>query len=95
MIDVLTKIWNKIWKTGEWPALWGQSLIITLPKKGNLQLYQNYRTISLISYPLASKVMLKVMLNRLKAQAKEIKKNRLNQSRVKHHRTDLQTQNPV
>ena len=47
-----------------------QSLIITLPKKGNLQLCQNYRTISLISH--SSKVMLKVILNRLKPQAEEI-----------------------
>ena len=47
-----------------------QSLIITFPKKGNLQLCQNYRTISLISH--SSKVMLKVILNRLKLQAEEI-----------------------
>ena len=40
------------------------------PKKGNLQLCQNYRTISLISH--SSKVMLKVILNRLKPQAEEI-----------------------
>ena len=64
MIDVLTEICNKIWRTGEWPTPWTQSLIITLPKKGNLQLCQNYRTIS--------KVMLKVILNRLKPQAEEI-----------------------
>ena len=49
---------------------WTQSLVITLPKKGNLQLCQNYLTISLISYP--SKVMLKVTLNRLQPQAEEI-----------------------
>ena len=49
---------------------WTQSLIITLPKKGNLQLCQNYRTISLISH--SSKVMLKVTLNWLKRQAEEI-----------------------
>ena len=42
----------------------------TLPKKGNLQLCQNYRTISLISHP--SKVMLKIILNRLKPQAEKI-----------------------
>ena len=47
-----------------------QSLSITLPKKGNLQLCQNYRTISLISH--SSKVMLKVILNRLKPQAEDI-----------------------
>ena len=44
------KAGNKIWRTGEWPASWTQSLIITLPKKGNLQLCQNYRTISLLSH---------------------------------------------
>ena len=59
-----------IWRTGEWPTPWTQSLIITLPKKGNLQFCQNYRTISLISH--SSKVMLKVILNRLKPKAEEI-----------------------
>ena len=70
MIDILTAICNKIWKTGEWPTTWTQSIVITLPKKGNLQLCQNYRTISLISHP--SKVMLKIILNRLQPQAEEI-----------------------
>ena len=70
MIDILTTICNKIWKTVEWPITWTQSLVITLPKKDNLQLYQNYRTISLISHP--SKVMLKIILNRLQPQAEEI-----------------------
>ena len=37
MIDILTAIY-KIWKTGEWPTTWTQSLVTTLPKKGNLQL---------------------------------------------------------
>ena len=46
------------------------TLVITLPKKGNLQQCRNYRTISLISHP--SKVMLKIMLNRLKPQAEKI-----------------------
>ena len=69
MIDVLTEICNRIWRTGELSPH-GQSLIITLPKKGILQLCQNYRTISLISH--SSKVMLKVILNRLKPQTEEI-----------------------
>ncbi len=45
-------------------------MIISIPKKGNLQICNNYRTISLFSHP--SKVMLKVLLNRLKPQAVEI-----------------------
>ena len=70
MLDVLTEICNRIWRTGEWLTPWTQSLIITLPKKDNLELCQNYRTISLISH--SSKVMLKVNLNKLKPQAEEI-----------------------
>ena len=70
MTDMLTKFCNEIWHTGEWPTPWKQSLIITLTKKGNLQLCQNHTTISLISH--ASKVMLKIIPNRLKPQAEEI-----------------------
>ena len=70
VIIALTTICNKIWQTGEWPTPWTQSLVITLPNKGNLKQCQNYRTISLISHP--SKVMLKIILNRLKPQAEKI-----------------------
>ena len=70
VITALTTICNKIWQTGEWPIPWTQSLVITLPQKGNLQRCENYRTISLISHP--SKVMLKITLNRLKPQAEMI-----------------------
>ena len=72
IIDMLLTICNEVWQTGEWPTPWIQSRIpiITLPKKCNLQLCQNYRTISLISHP--SKVMLRIILNRLKLQDEEI-----------------------
>ena len=70
MIDVLTEICNKIWRTGEWPTPWTQSLTITLPKKGNLELCQNYRPISLICH--SSKVMLIAILKWLTHKAEEI-----------------------
>ena len=70
VITALTTICNKIWQTGEWPTPWTQSLVITLPKKGNLQQCWNYRTTILISHP--SKVMLKIVLKRLKPQAEKI-----------------------
>ena len=70
VVNALFIICNKIWRTGEWPTPWTQSLVIALPKTGNLQLCQNYRTISLISHP--SKVMLKIILNRLKPEAEKI-----------------------
>ena len=69
-ITALTTICTKIWQTGEWPTPWTKSLVITLPKKGNLQHCQNYQAISLISHP--SKVMLKIILNRSKPQAEKI-----------------------
>ena len=51
VVTALTTICNKIWQTGEWPTPWTQFLVITLPKKGNLQQCQNYRTISLFGHP--------------------------------------------
>ena len=70
VITALTTMCNKIWPTGEWPAPWTQSLVITVPKKGNLQQCRNYGTISLISHP--STVMLKIILDRLKPRAEKI-----------------------
>ena len=37
VITALTTTCNKIWQTKEWPTPWTQSLVTTLPKKGNLQ----------------------------------------------------------
>ena len=67
MIDVLTEICNRIWRTKEWPTPWTQSLLITLPKRAT---YSSARTTSLTSH--SSIVMLKVILNRLRSQAEEI-----------------------
>ena len=70
VITVLAAICNKIWQTAEWPTPGTQSLVITLPKQGNLQQCQNERMISLISHP--SKIILKTILNRQKPQAEKI-----------------------
>ena len=71
-------------------------MVTTLPRKVNLQQCQNYRTISLISHP--SKVMLKIMLNRLKPEeAKKIiaEEHRQASEQEEHHRADLQPKNPL
>ena len=60
VISALNTIGNKTGQTEEWPTPRTQSLVIALPKKGNLQQCQTYRTITLISHP--SKVMLKIIL---------------------------------
>ena len=64
-IKTLTKICQKIWDTGKWPQDWKKSIYLTLPKKGDLGLCENYRTIALISH--TSKVLLKVIHRRLEA----------------------------
>ena len=47
MMDVLTEICSGVWRTGEWPAPWTRSLIITLPGGGGqlaaLPELQNYQ----------------------------------------------------
>ena len=70
MAKALLIICNNIWRTRERPTPWTQSLVIALPKNGYSQLYQNYRTISLIGNP--SKVMLKIILNCLKPEEEKI-----------------------
>ena len=50
-------------KSCEWPVTWKRSIYIPLPKKGDLKLCSNYRTIALISH--ASKILLKIIQRRL------------------------------
>ena len=69
VIQILLDICNKIWETGIWPSDWTKSMIISLHKKGSKQKCENYRTISLISH--SSKIMLKIILNRLKHYTEE------------------------
>ena len=46
IVVVLTEICNKIWRTGEWPTPWTQSLIITSLK---INLYFARTTLSALS----------------------------------------------
>ena len=70
LVTVLTALCQKIMDEKRWPKEWTQSLVIPLPKKGNLRKCENYRTISLISHP--SKILLRVLLNRLQPKAEEL-----------------------
>ena len=54
--DELDKIINDIWEHERMPGVWNKSIIVTLPKKGDLKICTNYRTISLINH--ACKVLL-------------------------------------
>lgn len=63
-VKVLHSICQQIWKTQQWPKDWKNSVFIPIPKKGSAKECSNYRTIALISH--ASKVMLKILQNRLR-----------------------------
>ena len=70
VVNAILIICNGVWRTGRWPTPWSQSLVIGLPKNGNLQLCQSCHTVGLISHP--SKVMLKIILDRLGPEAGRI-----------------------
>ena len=59
------KLCNKAWHEGTIPEEWGKSILVPIPKKGDLSNCSNYRTISLINH--TGKVLLSVLLNRLKS----------------------------
>ena len=60
---MLHSISQQIWKTQQWPQDWKRLAFVLIPKKGSVEEYSNYCTISLISH--SSKVVLKILRARL------------------------------
>ena len=60
---VLTNLFDTIWDKETIPSDWGKGLIIKIPKKGNLQVCDNWRGITLLSIP--SKVLCRILLGRI------------------------------
>ena len=60
---VLTNLFDTIWDKETIPSDWGKGLIIKIPKKGNLQVCDNWRGITLLSIP--SKVFCRILLGRI------------------------------
>ena len=61
---------NAIWKEQCVPEDWKKSLIVKVPKKGDLTQCDNYRGISLLSVP--SKILCRVLIDRLKSGVNEM-----------------------
>ena len=49
-VKVLHSVFQKIWKTQQWPQDWIRSVFIPIIKKGNAEECSNYHTIVLISH---------------------------------------------
>ena len=62
-VKVLHSICQQIWKTQQWLQDQKSSVLIPIPKKGNVKECSNYHTFALISH--TSKLMLKVLQARL------------------------------
>jgi exonuclease III len=74
IVDQLHHICKLVFEECHAPPQWTSSLIIPLPKKGNLQLMTNYRGISLMS--IAAKVYNRILLNRIRTPIdKMLRKN--------------------
>ena len=65
----LQKLFNRVLEEREVPSDWKRSLIVKIPKKGDLTLCDNYRGISLLSVP--SKVFCRVIIDRLREGVEE------------------------
>ena len=63
------RLCTKILETGQWPHDWKRAIFIPLPKKGDLQLCSNDRTISLFSH--AGTILLKVIVKRMENKLEE------------------------
>jgi hypothetical protein len=63
VITVLTALCLQIWENTLWPQEWSRSIFLPMPKKGDMRLCSNYRTIALI--PRASKILLRIIQDRL------------------------------
>ena len=68
-VEIMWLLCQKIWRTGEWPSDWKQSVFFPLLKKRDAMECSNHRTVSLISH--TSEVLLKVINNRMKSKMKE------------------------
>ena len=63
-VKTLHKLCCLIWNTGKWPKDWCKAVYILIPKEGDLQRCDNYRTIFLISH--INKILLIIIAERIK-----------------------------
>ncbi|OLY79708.1 LINE-1 reverse transcriptase-like protein [Smittium mucronatum] len=71
MAKIVFKILKSIWDTGNIPEIMSTSIVVPVPKKGNLSDPNNYRGISLI--PTFIKILAKVLANKLSAISEKYK----------------------
>jgi len=69
-LKILTKLFNTIYGTGEWPKDFAKVTIIALKKKTQTTKCSDHRTISLISHP--AKIIAKILRRRIGRKIEDI-----------------------
>ena len=70
MLDYLMELFNQVWKDGCVPQERKDALIVSIPKKGDLSICDNWRGISLLD--LGGKLFAKVIQSRFQAVTEEV-----------------------
>ena len=63
LLPFLSKLFNRLYMTGEFPVSWTKCIIVPLHKKGNINSTNNYRGISLLD--VVSKLYISIITTRL------------------------------
>src|SRR5215467_9170 len=69
----LTEICREIYRVGVWPEDLTEIVLVPIKKKTNAVVCEDHWTISLVAH--ASKIVLKVLINRIEAKAKDFISN--------------------
>lgn len=69
MTKAIHEICKQVWREGTIPEEWTKSVLVTIPKKGDLTQCTNYRTIALVNH--MGKVLMTILLSRLKAKTED------------------------
>jgi len=69
-INVLLKVFNYVYKTGDYPKTWLKSTFVAIPKKNKPKVCKDYRLISLMSHSL--KIFLRIIHQRLYNKCEEV-----------------------
>ncbi|OMJ28581.1 LINE-1 reverse transcriptase-like protein [Smittium culicis] len=72
MAKALLNLLQTIWRSGKIPKIWNITEIVPIPKKGDPQLLDNYRSIALI--PVGMKILGRIIIGRITRQLEARKK---------------------
>ena len=68
--SLLHHVFNKIWNKEVMPVDWQRGVIVKLPKKGNLEVCDNWRGVLLLSVP--GKVLCRIIIDRIKGEVENV-----------------------